>query len=179
MNRRRLEAEAVRDACWPSPDGSTSTMGGPGFQDFVVEHPEHSPHYEYHLLDPEDPPGASPIDLPLPGPLAAAAVHDGARLRRPVDERGQAQRSTDRAPGAGPAQRPASWWRWPKHFAERARGEPRRPPSRIDRGVSRWPSAASRRSRDARRWSTKAAQASAWPNACRVILNLNEFVFVD
>ena len=22
-------------------------MGGPGFQDFVIEHPEHSPHYEY------------------------------------------------------------------------------------------------------------------------------------
>jgi hypothetical protein len=29
-------------------------MGGPGWQDFVVEHPEHSPHYEYDLADPED-----------------------------------------------------------------------------------------------------------------------------
>ena len=30
------------------------TMGGPSFQDFVVEKPEHSPHYQYHLSDPED-----------------------------------------------------------------------------------------------------------------------------
>ena len=30
-------------------------MGGPAFQDFVVEHPEHSPHYEYGKANPEDP----------------------------------------------------------------------------------------------------------------------------
>jgi hypothetical protein len=27
------------------------SLGGPAFQDFVVLHPEHSPHYEYHLAD--------------------------------------------------------------------------------------------------------------------------------
>jgi len=31
------------------------TMYGPGFQDFVIDKPEHSPHYEYQLADPEDP----------------------------------------------------------------------------------------------------------------------------
>ena len=31
------------------------TMYGPGFMDFVIEKPEHSPHYQYHLHDPEDP----------------------------------------------------------------------------------------------------------------------------
>ncbi len=30
-------------------------MYGPAFQDFVVEHPEHSPHYEYELHNPDDP----------------------------------------------------------------------------------------------------------------------------
>ena len=30
-------------------------MYGPAFQDFVVEHPEHSPHYEYDLQPPDDP----------------------------------------------------------------------------------------------------------------------------
>ena len=30
-------------------------MGGPSFKDFVIEHPEHSPHYQYHLHDPDDP----------------------------------------------------------------------------------------------------------------------------
>jgi hypothetical protein len=32
-----------------------SKMGGPSFKDFVIDKPEHSPHYEYHLHDPEDP----------------------------------------------------------------------------------------------------------------------------
>ena len=31
------------------------TMGGPSFQDFKIEKPEHSPHYQYHLHDPENP----------------------------------------------------------------------------------------------------------------------------
>jgi len=30
-------------------------MGGPAFQDFVIEKPEHSPHYEYQLHNAEDP----------------------------------------------------------------------------------------------------------------------------
>ena len=55
MNRRRLEAEAVRDAVLSVAGKLDLTMYGPGFQDFVIEHPEHSPHYEYHLHDPEDP----------------------------------------------------------------------------------------------------------------------------
>ena len=45
-------------------------MGGPGCRDFVVEHPEHSPHYEYDLHDPEDPKTLAALDLPLHRPLA-------------------------------------------------------------------------------------------------------------
>ena len=29
-------------------------MGGPGYYLFKLEHPQHSPHYEYHLHDPND-----------------------------------------------------------------------------------------------------------------------------
>ena len=54
-NRRRLEAEAIRDVVLQVSGKLDLTMGGPSFQDFVIEHPEHSPHYEYHLHDPEDP----------------------------------------------------------------------------------------------------------------------------
>lgn len=54
-NRRRLEAEAVRDVVLQVAGKLDLKMGGPSFQDFVVEHPEHSPHYQYHLHDPEDP----------------------------------------------------------------------------------------------------------------------------
>ncbi len=55
MNRRQLEAEAVRDAMLMVSGKLNPQMGGPSFQDFVIEKPEHSPHYQYHLHDPEDP----------------------------------------------------------------------------------------------------------------------------
>jgi hypothetical protein len=55
QNRRKLEAEAVRDAVLLVAGKLDFTMGGPSFKDFVVEKPEHSPHYQYHLADPDDP----------------------------------------------------------------------------------------------------------------------------
>ena len=55
QNRRKLEAEAVRDAVLFVSGKLDSKMGGPSFKDFVIDKPEHSPHYEYHLHDPEDP----------------------------------------------------------------------------------------------------------------------------
>ena len=54
-NRRKLEAEAVRDSVLFVSGKLDTTMGGPSFKDFVIERPEHSPHYQYHLHDPEDP----------------------------------------------------------------------------------------------------------------------------
>ena len=51
MNRRRLEAEAVRDSVLSAAGRLHLKMGGPSFQDFVIDKPEHSPHYEYHLHD--------------------------------------------------------------------------------------------------------------------------------
>jgi hypothetical protein len=55
MNRRRLEAEAIRDSILFVSGKLDLKMGGPSFQDFVIKHPEHSPHYKYELHDPEDP----------------------------------------------------------------------------------------------------------------------------
>lgn len=55
MNRRKLEAEAIHDAALAVSGHLNPQMYGPGFQDFVIEKPEHSPHYQYHLFDPEDP----------------------------------------------------------------------------------------------------------------------------
>jgi len=54
--RRRLTAEEFRDALLAiSGKLRSEPRGGPSFQDFVIEKPEHSPHYEYHLHDPADP----------------------------------------------------------------------------------------------------------------------------
>jgi hypothetical protein len=55
MNRRKLEAEAIRDSVLFVSGQLDFTMGGPSFRDFVIEKPEHSPHYEYQLHDFEDP----------------------------------------------------------------------------------------------------------------------------
>lgn len=55
MNRRRLEAEEIRDSILSVSGVLDQTMGGPGYYLFELEKPEHSPHYEYHKFDPADP----------------------------------------------------------------------------------------------------------------------------
>jgi len=54
-NRKRLDAEAVRDTVLWVSGKMNFKMGGPSFRDFVIEKPEHSPHYQYHKADPDDP----------------------------------------------------------------------------------------------------------------------------
>lgn len=54
MNRRRLSAEEIRDSVLLASGRLRMEMGGPGFQDFLVEKPEHSPHYEYEKANPDD-----------------------------------------------------------------------------------------------------------------------------
>ena len=55
MHKRRLDAESIRDSVLELADAMNLEMYGPSFQDFVIEKPEHSPHYQYHLHDPLDP----------------------------------------------------------------------------------------------------------------------------
>lgn len=54
MNRRRLDAEQIHDSVLTVTKLLNLKMGGPSYKDFVIERPEHSPHYEYHLYDPMD-----------------------------------------------------------------------------------------------------------------------------
>ncbi len=55
MNRRKLEAEAVRDNVLLVAGKLNLEMGGPGYQDFIIDKPNHSPHYEYEHHNVEDP----------------------------------------------------------------------------------------------------------------------------
>jgi hypothetical protein len=55
MNRRRLDAESIRDSVLWASGRLHRQMYGPSFQAFVIEKPEHSPHYEYDKSDPDDP----------------------------------------------------------------------------------------------------------------------------
>ncbi len=52
-NRRRLEAEALRDAVLAVSGSLDRRMGGPGFRNFGFKD-DHSPHYKYHEYDPHD-----------------------------------------------------------------------------------------------------------------------------
>jgi hypothetical protein len=54
VDRRRLEAEEIRDAILQVSGTLDPEMGGPGFYLFALERTEHSPHYEYHKFDPND-----------------------------------------------------------------------------------------------------------------------------
>jgi hypothetical protein len=56
MNRRRLDAESIRDSVLSAAGRLDGKMYGPSFKTFVMEKPEHSPHYEYDLADPNDRP---------------------------------------------------------------------------------------------------------------------------
>lgn len=53
--RQRLDAESIRDSILSVSGTLNRSMGGPGWQDFVIERPEHSPHYRYDLANARDP----------------------------------------------------------------------------------------------------------------------------
>ena len=54
MNRRRLEAEELRDSILATSGNLNLKLGGPGFYLFKLEKTAHSPHYEYYKFDPAD-----------------------------------------------------------------------------------------------------------------------------
>jgi len=54
MNRQRLEAEVIRDSVLAVSDKLDASMGGPGFKAFGFKN-DHSPHYKYREYDPDDP----------------------------------------------------------------------------------------------------------------------------
>ena len=177
QSRRKLEAEAVRDSVLAITGKLDLKMGGAGWQDFVVEHPEHSPHYEYGLADPNDSktwrrsiyrfivrsqtqPWMTALDCADPSmrvdkrneslsPLQALALLNNGFMIS------QAQ-----------------------HFAERLQKEfPNDIARQIDRAIwlafGRAPTAIERQKFSA------FVKAQGLINFCRVVLNLNEFSFVD
>ena len=174
--RRRLEAEAVRDAILSVSGELDLSMGGPSFQDFIIERPEHSPHYQYHLADPTDhrlyrrsvyrflarsqqQPWMATLDCADPSmlvekrnetisPLQALALLNN-NLMLVMSE----------------------------SFAHRLEKETTSLPAAIDRAIL----LAFGRTANAEEKAGLVAYAEKYGlvNACRLIFNLNEFVFVD
>ncbi len=176
QNRRKLEAEAVRDSILVAARKLDRTMGGPSFQDFVVEKPEHSPHYQYHLHDPED-----------------AKAHRRAVYRFTVRSKLQPFMASfdcadpslnveKRNESLSPQQALALLnnrlaLAMAKHFAARVESLANDPKGQVTMAfrlaLGRDPTAAEADALAAY------AKDHGLPNACRAILNLNEFVFVD
>lgn len=177
MNRRRLEAEAVRDSLLAVAGKLDRTRFGPSFQDFVIERPEHSPHYEYHLHDPNDPRTHRRsiyrfVVRSQPQPwMAALDCADPSLL---VDRRNET---------LTPLQALALLNNrlvlvMAGHFARRVEAEAGPDLARqVDRAcalaLGRRPSA------DERTALVELARQHGLENACRALLNLNEFVLID
>jgi hypothetical protein len=176
MNRRRLEAEAIRDSVLDVAGKLDSSMGGPGFQDFVIERPEHSPHYEYKLFDPEDPKSHRRsvyrfIVRSQPQPFMTTL--DCADPSMSVDKRNEsisALQSLAMLNNKFMVTMAA-------HFAERLEKESPDISSRIDRAVwlclGRAPTASEQAE------LMEYSQQFGLTNTCRILFNLNEFAFVD
>ncbi len=177
QNRRKLEAEAVRDAVLSVSGKLDLTMGGPGWQDFVIEHPEHSPHYEYGLADPNNKqtwrrsiyrfivrsqtqPWMTALDCADPSmrvdkrneslsPLQALALLNNGFMVT------QAQ-----------------------HFAERLQQEkPNDLTAQIERAI--WLAFGRKATATEQQKYAAFARSYGLPNLCRALLNLNEFTFAD
>ncbi len=176
MNRRKLEAEAIRDSILAAAGQLDLTMGGPSFQDFVMTQAENAPHYEYLLADPEDPkihrrsiyrfigrsqqqPWMATMDCADPSIL----VDRRTETITPLQALAQLNNQLIVAMAG--------------HFAERV--------SKLGATPEEQVAAAIRIvfQRDATAGERAAladhARQHGLTNACRAILNLNEFVFVD
>ena len=150
--------------------------GGPAFQDFVVEKPEHSPHYEYHLHDPEDP-----------------RAHRRSVYRFLVRSQTQPFMTTldcaDPSMQVGKRNESVSALQalallnnglmvtMAKHFAAKLEAAGGDLPTKVERAfreaLARAPSAEEKAN------LTTYAEQHGLANACRVLFNLNEFAFVD
>jgi hypothetical protein len=178
QNRRKLEAEALRDSVLFVSGKLDLTMGGPGWQDFLIEHPQHSPHYQYHLADPEDPktwrrsvyrflvrsqtqPWMSALDCADPSTR--------------VDKRNESLS----APQALALLNNGFMISQARHFANRVEIETSG--KTLEEKVQRAHQLALGRAPDSGTLQqlTSYAATHGLPNLCRLLLNLNEFAFVN
>ena len=175
-NRRRLEAEALRDAVLFLAGKLDARMGGESFQDFVIERPEHSPHYQYHLFDPDDPRSHRRsiyrfIVRSQPQPLMTTL--DCADPSQRVDKRNESLSSLQALATLNSGFMLAMSRHWAERIAAQSGEADRQAALLIEQALSRPPTA------DERESLAAYIRDHGLPNACRVVLNLNEFVFVD
>jgi mono/diheme cytochrome c family protein len=177
QNRRKLEAEAVRDAVLAVAGTLDLTMGGPGWRDFAVEHPEHSPHWRYDLADPEDKAtwrrGVYRF-IVRSQTQPFMTVLDCADPSMRVEKRNQSISALQ----ALALLNNGFMTTQARHFAERVEREAGSDAaSQVDLAVRLALGRAA--TADERAALVSLTEAHGLANTCRAILNLNEFSFVD
>ncbi len=175
QNRRRLEAEALHDATLLVAGKLNRQMYGPGFQAFGFRD-DHSPEYKYHEHDPDDPRSQRRsiyrfIVRSVPDPLMETL--DCADPSSVV-----AKRNETLTPLQALALLNNKFMvRMSEHFATRATALGATTEAQVAAAfrlaLGRAPSA------NEAALLTSLAEKHGLPNACRVILNSNEFLFVD
>jgi hypothetical protein len=176
MNRRRLDAESIRDTVLLVAGKFDKKMYGPGFRDFVLEHPEHSPHYEYQKHDPDDPKSHRRSIyrfLVRSQQQPFMQVLDCADPSQLVDKRGE----TLTPLGALALLNNRFMTRMAEHFAARLAREHDGLDAQIEAGCRL--ALARRITADEKAQLVAYAKQHGLANTTRVILNLNEFLFVD
>ena len=176
MNRRRLEAEEIRDSTLAISGRLDPAMGGPGYYLFELEKEEHSPHYEYHKFDPND-----------------AKTHRRSIYRFVVRSQpdpymttldcADSSQSTPKRSETLNALQSLSLLNnrfnlaMAKHFADRVATERQELADQVSRAFHL---AAARQPTDEELKSLVTfSQEFGLENTCRVILNLNEFLYLD
>ena len=175
MNRRRLEAEAIRDAVLMAAGKLDARMGGPGFRAFGFKD-DHSPHYKYEQHDPDD--AASHrrsiyrfIVRSVPDPFMTTL--DCADPSMNVARRNE----TLTAIQALAMMNNRFMVRMAEHFAARVEAAAADPRARLRTAfrlaLGRWPD------EDETDALAPIAEKHGLANTCRLLFNTNEFVFVD
>jgi len=175
MNRRQLEAEALRDTILAVSGKLDLTMGGPGVDFFVFED-DHSPRYKYSEYDPADPAGFRRsiyrfVVRSVPDPFMTSM--DCADPSQSVPVRNE----TLTAIQALSLLNNPSVVRQAAFFAERLKADAHTVPKQISEAfalaLNRGPT------KDELFALTPYAEEHGLAAACRLILNSNEFMFVD
>lgn len=173
MPRRRLEAEEVRDALLAVSGKLDSTMGGPSFELFEFED-DHSPRYKYVTMDRPElfrRTIYARAVRSVPNPWLEALDCPDPSLSAPV------RTTTITALQALALLNNPFVVRQAEYLAERLESEAATPEGRIERAYLL---ALGRPVRESER-SAMIAYVTKYglANACRVLLNTNEFVFVE
>jgi hypothetical protein len=175
MNRRRLDAESIRDAVLAVSGKLDLTMYGPGFDLFGFRD-DHSPHYLYDQANIDDPKSYRRtiyrfVVRSVPDPLMECLDCADPSLNVPV------RNTTITALQALALLNNPFLVRQAEHLAARVEPVGRDLPSRIDAVFRRALGRAM--TEDERKTLAAYAHKHGLPNTCRLILNMNEFVFID